>query len=202
MADFHTGLGRPEAAVTTPLPESLPGGAIEQDVRLSPIEPDPRPPMLMRAVYPFGLSLRGWRRIFVVGLFALIALLFLWRVQSILPPFIIAFFTAALLDPTVRYLEKHGKTRVQSVLMLYFLGLLCLILIVALVVPGATRQIEELTGNANSYYDFVRGSSDAWLARNAPLLRFFGIRQHTFNALVTQKPGPLQDKITEALMSC
>ena len=70
----------------------------------------------MRAVYPFGLSLRGWRRILLSGFFGLLVLFFLWRVQAILPPFIVAFFVASLLDPIVRYLEKHGRTRVQAIL--------------------------------------------------------------------------------------
>jgi predicted PurR-regulated permease PerM len=173
--------------------------AAEPDALLLPLEPEPRAPMLMRAVYPFGLSLRGWRRIVLTGLFVLLAAAFLWRVQSILPPFIIAFFIAALLDPIVRYLEKHGKTRVQAVLTLYLLGLLCIILVVALVVPAASRQIEELSGNANNYYDYMRRTSDTWMAHNAPFLRFIGIRQRNFAALVSQKPGPLQDRITEAL---
>ncbi|HLJ67308.1 MAG TPA: AI-2E family transporter [Chloroflexota bacterium] len=173
--------------------------ALETEALLAPLEPEPRPPMMMRAVYPFGLSLRGWRRIIVTGLFVLLALAFLWRVQAILPPFIVAFFLAALLDPTVRYLERHRRSRVQAVLTIYLLGLLCVVLTASLVVPAASRQIEELSGNANTYYNFVRTSSDAWMARNAKLLRFFGIRQRTLNDLVTQKSGPIQAQITEAI---
>ena len=199
MTDIHGGSGPLEEVTLTPPTEALTATVAPEDALAFPIEPEPRPPMLMRAVYPFGLSMRGWRRILLTGVFLLLALIFLVRTQAILPPFVIAFFIAALLDPTVRYLERHGKSRVQAVLMLYFLGVLCVILVLALVVPGATRQIEELTANASTYYGFVSRSSDAWLAHNAGILRFFGIRQHTFNALVTQKPGPLQDKITEAV---
>ncbi len=197
MTDLRPGSESPDIG-TDPAIESPAGSVLHPDAHLLPLEPEPRPPMLMRAVYPFGLSLRGWRRIILTGIFILLALSFLWRVQAILPPFIIAFILAAILDPIVRYLEKHGKTRVQSVLLLYLLGLLCFIFVLALVVPGATRQIEELTGNANAYYDIVRKTSDSWLARNAGILRFFGVRQHTFNAIVSQKPGPLQDRVTEA----
>ena len=197
MTDPRPGSETPDSD-NEPAIEIPAANALEAEALQLPLEPEPRPPMMMRAVYPFGLSLRGWRRILLTGIFILLALAFLLRVQAILPPFIISFFLAAVLDPIVRYLEKHGKTRVQAVLMLYLLGLLCFVLVLALVVPGATRQIEELTGNANTYYDIVRKSSDSWLSRNASILRFFGIRQHTFNALVSQKPGPLQDKITEA----
>lgn len=199
MTDLRSGFETPEVGVPTSAEDLDVEGSLETQVALSPLEPEPRPPMLMRAVYPFGLSLRGWRRILLSGIFLLIVAAFLWRVQAILPPFVIAFFIAALLDPIVRYLEDHGRSRVQAVLTLYLLGLLCIILVAALVVPAASRQIEELSGNANTYYDFVRKSSDAWMSHNASMLRLFGVRQHTFNALVNQKPGPLQDKITEAL---
>lgn len=197
MTDLRPGSEAPDSA-DAPL-DIQPGGPLEAEALVLPLEPEPRPPMLMRAVYPFGLSLRGWRRIILTGIFVLLAMGFLWRVQAILPPFVIAFFLAALLDPIVRYLEKHGKTRVQAVFTLYLLGMLCVVFLLALVVPGATRQIEELTGNANGYYEFVRQSTDSWLAHNARLLKFFGVRQHTFNALMSQKPGPLQDRVTEAL---
>jgi len=197
MTDLRPG-SEPLSSAADPVIDSPLEGAREAEVHLIPLEPEPRPPMMMRAVYPFGLSLRGWRRILLIGVFILLSILFLWHVQAILPPFIIAVFLAAMLDPIVRYLEKHGKSRVQAVLTIYLLGLLLIVLVVALVVPAATRQIEELTGNANTYYLFVRKTGDSWMAHNAPLLRFFGIRQHTFISLVSQKPGPLQDKITEA----
>ncbi len=197
--DLRSGSDIPEGKVPTSAQEAPADGRIEAPLTIQVVEPEARPPMLMRAVYPFGLSLRGWRRTLLTGLFLLLVIAFLWRLQSILPPFIAAFLIAALLDPIVRYLEERGRSRVQAALSLYALGLLIVILVAALVVPAATRQIEELTRNSNQYYTFVRQTSDTWMARNAPLLRFFGIRQHTFAALVNQKPGPLQDKITEAL---
>jgi predicted PurR-regulated permease PerM len=199
MTDLRSGSELPESALPASGQELLPDETLDTSAMLLPLEPEPRPPMLMRAVYPFGLSLRGWRRILLTGIFTLVAVAFLWRVQSILPPFLIAFIIAALLDPIVRYLERHGRTRVQAVLTLYLLGLLLVVLLVALVLPSATNQIEELTSNANTYYDFARKTTDNWMARNVPMLRFFGIRQHTFTALLNQKPGPFQDKITDAL---
>lgn len=164
-------------------------------------EPEPLSPMLMRAVYPLGISRRDWRRILVYSLLAMLAMAFLVRVQAILPPFLIAFFIAALLDPTVQYLERHGRSRVQSVLTLYLLGFLVLVLLTVIVVPRATRQIEELTSNASSYYTFVQHGVDRWMAKNMKALSFLGIRQKNFNALVNQRSGPIQERITEAINS-
>jgi len=189
----------PPDVVETPATIDSVESVADTEAILLPLEPEPRPPMLMRAVYPFGLSLRGWRRILVSGIFLLLAIAFLVRVQAILPPFIIAFLLAALLDPTVRYLERHGRPRVQAVLTLYVLGMLIVILVAALVVPAATRQIEELSANAHNYYESFNTTVDAWMAHNKSLLKFFGVNETKLTTLFSHKPVLFQNRITDAL---
>ena len=199
MADLRSQPDTHELTAPEEARNRIPVAITDVPAALTPVEPEPRPPMLMRAVYPFGLSLRGWRRIIVSGFFVLIFVFFLWRVQAILPPFIASFFLASLLDPIVRYLEKHGRTRVQAILTLFLLGMLIVMLLIALVFPAAKAQLEELSSNFNSYSAFVQQSTDNWMMHHSTTLRFFGIRQNTLSALVSQKSSPIQDKITESL---
>ena len=86
--------------------------------------------MSARSVYLFGWTPSQLRRTLGYCISGLVLLVFLYYVQSVLPPFLIAFFLAALLDPSLRYLEKNGKwihTRTQGVLAYYLIALLILL---------------------------------------------------------------------------
>ena len=162
-------------------------------------EPIPESPMLMRAIYPLGVSRRGWQRTLFYSIFILAVCFFVWRVQSVLPPFLFAIFLAALLDPTLRYMESKGRSRVQSILLIYLLGLLGVIIVVILVFPAARNQIEDLSQNFNAYSDSVRKSANLWIFTHKNFLKFFGIQQNNFDAIINSSSSPIQGKIAEAL---
>ena len=170
-------------------------------ILLPSLDPKPESPMLMRAIYPLGVSRRGWQRTLFYSLFIFAVCFFFWRVQGVLPPFLFAIFLAALLDPTLRYMESKGRGRVQSILLIYLLGLLGVIIIVILVFPAAKNQIEELSQNFNSYSDSVRKSANLWIGSHKDILKLFGIRQNNLDAIVNSSSSPIQGKISEALGS-
>src|SRR5438270_7908210 len=58
----------------------------------------------------------SWQRTATLLVASALALGFLWMVRGILPPFFIAFFLAALLDPVVNSLQKRGVSRGRAVL--------------------------------------------------------------------------------------
>ena len=159
----------------------------------------PEPPLQMRATYPLGISRRGWQRSLFYLIISAAVLFFFWRVQSVLPPFIFAFVLAALIDPTLRYMEKKGRPRVQSILTLYLLGLLLVVIAVLLIFPAAQNQIEELSSNFNSYSSVVKKSANLWLSSHINVLKFFGIKQNSVDTLLNSSSSPVQGKISEAL---
>jgi predicted PurR-regulated permease PerM len=155
--------------------------------------------MVPRVIYPFGWSRRDVRRALALALAAAVAAAFLWQIQAILPPFLIAFFLAALLDPTLRYMERHGHSRVRAILLLYLLGLLLIILTFIAIVPTVTNQVEEISRNIGTYWANIQQSADEYIQRHATLLSRFNIKQQHISEILSQNAGPVQGKITAAL---
>lgn len=177
----------PVAAVTlsSPQPGALP---VEMTVR-----------MASRAVYPFGWTNRDLKRAIALGFGGIITLIFLWEVQAILPPFLIAFFLAAVLDPTLRYLEHHGHSRIRAILTLYLAGMALVGIFFVFVVPVVKAQVQELSGNVESYYTQIQTGADAWMFKNQPLLRRFNIQQHRVVDLMDEKTSPVRTAINGTL---
>ena len=152
-------------------------------------------------VYPFGWHRSDVRRFIGLTIAAVIAIVFLWYVQSILPPFLIAFFLAALFEPTLREFERHGRTRVRAILTLY-LAALCLVGIVAfIIVPRVINQATDISANLNVYTTDVQQSADAFMKYHRDLLRKVGIKQTNITALINAKAAPIQQVLSNALSS-
>lgn len=179
----------PVAAVTLPPPR--PGALpVEMTVR-----------MASRAMYPFGWTNRDLKRAVALGLGGIISLIFLWEVQAILPPFLIAFFLAALLDPTLRYLEEHGHSRLRAILTLYVAGLTFVGVFFVFIVPIFKAQVQDLSGNIEGYYSQITAGADDWMLKNRPLLQRFSIRQTRVADLIDQKTSPVRNAINGTLVT-
>src|SRR3569833_1561264 len=94
----------------------------------------------------------------------------LYLVREILPPFLIAFGLALLLDPVVERLQRRGVPRwgavalTFTVLMGAFLGL------ISIVVPLVISQIADLVTNLPRYGVHLQGIIDRWGHKHAVLL--------------------------------
>ncbi len=193
ITDPPSGDGHP---VESPPPVSI--------VKLSSPQPGAPPVemtvrMASRAMYPFGWTRRDLNRAVALGLGGIVTLIFLWQVQAILPPFLIAFFLAALLDPTLRYLEHHGHSRIRAILTLYLAGLSMVGVFIVFVVPVVRSQVEDLSGNVEGYYAQIQTGADAWMLKHEPLLLRFNIRQHRVTDLINQNTSPLRAAINDTL---
>jgi predicted PurR-regulated permease PerM len=113
---------------------------------------------------------RGAAAIFVI----LCGAALFWFVQDILPPFVIAFFLAALLDPVVTKLQLRGVSRGRAVGSIYLLVIVWIVIVAWFVVPSAMRQMGELAGNANVYTDTFTKQADAWYEARAKTLSGVG----------------------------
>jgi predicted PurR-regulated permease PerM len=85
----------------------------------------------------------GWR-ILLWAVLVLTALVFLYLVRGILPPFIIAFVIASLLDPSIRRLRLRGLKRIYAVSLVFVVFFAALIGIGLIIGPRIATQVSEL----------------------------------------------------------
>jgi predicted PurR-regulated permease PerM len=168
-------------------------------------EPTPRSNTRTRvrgvAIYPFGLSLSHLRRATVVMLAGSAILWFLWQVQDILPPFIISFFLAALMEPTLRANEERGRPRWRTIATFYALVFCTIGLTVVLIVPRATSQLNDVSRNFSRYFANVQKRTEAILRepRNKPMLNRLGIKEEKLSDLLNERSGPLGSAVSNVV---
>lgn len=198
--------GQDSNAAGTPLDaEGFPAaGAVSAAAESAPesqrvLLPASEPAVALRAVVPFGWSEKRVRQTIGILLGLYVGYWFLSQIQAILPPFLIAFFLAALLDPTLRTQERHGRSRVYSIVMIYLVGLLLVVLFVIKVIPAAVFQVEELSRNASTYSSGIQQSADEFMRKNTRLLNMAGVKEHKVRDLVEKQSSRIQKTVTEAL---
>ena len=136
----------------------------------------PRPPNGGGELTPFRTP--AWQRAGAFLLLFAVGVWFFWKVRSVLPPFLIAAFLAALLDPVVSNMERRGMSRAKAVGAIYLLVFLWFILALILIVPTALDQVGQLARNADSYGRNLSAQSDVWYDRNKKLLGGIGIAKN------------------------
>lgn len=143
---------------------------------------------------------RGDRRALIIGaVTAFVGIYFLWQVQEILPPFIIAIALAALLDPTIRHFQRRGRSRIYAIVVLYLFGLCLVGLVAVFAVPSISDQVNAISKNTTVYYNNFQRTADAFLHHNERILGFLGIHQKRVSDFVNQKSGPLTSHISSLL---
>ena len=136
----------------------------------------PLPPNGGGELTPFRTP--AWQRAGAFLLLFAVGVWFFWKVRSVLPPFLIAAFLAALLDPVVSNMERRGMSRAKAVGAIYLLVFLWFILALILIVPTALDQVGQLARNADSYGRNLSAQSDVWYDRNKKLLGGIGIAKN------------------------
>jgi predicted PurR-regulated permease PerM len=148
-----------------------------------------------------------WRKWLTVGPAIGLGLYFFWSVRSIVMPFLVAFFLAALLDPVVLGIERKGVSRARAVASLFGLILCAIVLAGLLIVPAALRQVgqfasgigndvQKLTARAQG----VTKSADAWFVKNRESLAAVGIKDPP-SKILSDKSGPLAGAAANVLSS-
>ncbi|MGC8667970.1 MAG: AI-2E family transporter [Chthonomonadales bacterium] len=141
----------------------------------------------------------GWRR--TAGLVAAgaCAILFLWRVRSVLPPFLIAFFLASLLDPVVTRHQRRGVSRVRAVATIYALVFLLIVLAAIVVVPQVLNQMNGLANKASDYGSQITRITDQWYRRYQKPLSALGVKSNPLSA--TNQNGAIAAAAKQALIT-
>jgi predicted PurR-regulated permease PerM len=142
------------------------------------------------------LSGLNWRRFVSVSLLTLVFLYFLWAIRSILPPFLIAFFLAGLLDPVVTSMQKRsGRSRGYAVGSLFSLAFLVVVLAGILLVRAALPQMQDLVKNGQSYANEIIKRQDILYNEHQKQFAMVGITQNPFS----DQSGPVLTGVTHAL---
>lgn len=163
----------------------------------------------------------GWRVVLWAALVG-VALAFLVAVRGILLPFILALLVAAVLDPSIRKLQKRGWSRKRSVWTVSFAFLSVVIALAIWLTPVVSGQVMNLkekfdtittqlavrTANDNFFMRWnprvqtAEGGTadqiDRWFADNRDLLRRAGLpvtRREAFSEYVE----PHRQEITKAV---
>jgi predicted PurR-regulated permease PerM len=148
-----------------------------------------------------GLLRLPWRRIAPVAFAIAACAWFLWRVRSILPPFGIALFLAALLDPVVTRMSRGGAPRGRAVAAIFGLALVVLALAGALILPPAVNQAADLGANISVYAQNFAASADkltvradAWYEQRRESLTTLGMTDPP-SVYVRKQTGPISTAV-------
>lgn len=132
---------------------------------------------------------------------------FVWRVAAILPPFLIALFAAALLDPVVCRMEKRGVPRQRAVGAIFLLFFASIALAGILLVPAVVRQTSDLVTNlpqygdsASQYFSSQSRRADEWYQGNEKTLRAMGMVESP-SAYLSGQAGPISELLRGYLSS-
>jgi predicted PurR-regulated permease PerM len=87
----------------------------------------------------------------------------LWVLAPVLTPFVIAAMLGWLGDPLVDRLERTGRSRNTSVILVFTLMALLVVLVLLILVPLIERQITTLIVSLPSYRDWFTGTAIPWL---------------------------------------
>lgn len=98
-----------------------------------------------------GLSGRDLRALVLWALIAYLGYRLVVSLQATLLIFGVAIFLALILDPPIRYLDRHGLSRGMSVLIIVLLLLGALTAAVAFSIRPLVQQVEEMAASAPSY---------------------------------------------------
>lgn len=95
----------------------------------------------------------------------------IWLVHDVLPPFVIAFALALLLDPVHDRFERRGIPRGMAVALTFVLFLAVFVAVTAYGVPRVAFQVADLLRNLETYSRQFEGAVDEWARTNQVLLQ-------------------------------
>ncbi len=114
--------------------------------------------------------------------------LFLYLVRDTLPPFLIGFAAASLLDPVLDRMQRRGWSRRAAAVVVFGLFLILFAGVALVLIPAAVQQAAEFVANAPGYYgELARRLQEAMGARHDLLTRL-GLPTTTSQMLARYQP--------------
>jgi predicted PurR-regulated permease PerM len=108
----------------------------------------------------------------LLGVLALIflACMFLYYVRAVLPPFVIAFGIAFLLDPLIGRLQRRGCPRILAVTSVFAVFMAAFVVSIIFLLPVVIQQARELGDHYAHYADTFASMMSGFLDRNHAVL--------------------------------
>lgn len=129
----------------------------------------------------------------ILAVFIAIAL-FLYRVRGILPPFVIAFAIAFLLDPLLERLQHHGVPRIVAVTTVFAIFMTIFAVAVIFLVPAVIEQTGQLGKDYPIYAESFKSATTDFLDKHHVLLTRFELPT-TLQELVAKYGNIANDKL-------
>ncbi len=107
-----------------------------------------------------GPTRYSWKKGVSSTALIIVFVVFIWSVRSVLPPFLIAFFLAGLLNPLVVKLESGKISRLRAVAIIYITFFITISIAGVILIPITVHQITELGRNVGTYSSNLRGYTD------------------------------------------
>lgn len=107
-----------------------------------------------------GPSRYSWKKGVSSATLIVIVVIFIWSVRSVLPPFLIAFFLAGMLNPLVIKLEGVKTSRLRAVATIYITFFITITIAGSILIPITVHQITELGKNVDKYSSNLHGYTD------------------------------------------
>jgi predicted PurR-regulated permease PerM len=114
---------------------------------------------------PVGTLARRWQWLLI----AAIAGWLIWLLAPVLTPFVLAALLGWLGDPWVDRLERVGRSRTTSVVLVFTLMILLLVLALVILVPMIERQIVTLIESLPTYRDWIVQRALPWVEQRTGL---------------------------------
>jgi predicted PurR-regulated permease PerM len=114
---------------------------------------------------------RPWIRGLGIAAGAFLLAAFLFLVRESLPPFVIAFAIAALLDPLLDRMQQAGFSRRVAAVLTFVLFLGVFLGVCIVLIPMAIKQATELAGNVPAYLQQFSDWARGYAAQHEALLR-------------------------------
>lgn len=114
-----------------------------------------------------------WYQILALSLAIAVLVTFLYLVRGVLPPFIIAFAIAWLLDPVLDRLQKRKVPRMLAISAVYLVFLGVFVIALIFLVPAIIEQAKQLGHDLPGYADRLRVvAADFMKSHRALLVKF------------------------------
>lgn len=139
-----------------------------------------------------------WYQVLLAGIAIAVLLIFLYLVRGVLPPFVIAFAVAWLLDPLLDRLQRLGCPRIVAVTGVFALFLAVFVVAVIFLVPAIINQADELAKDFPVYGESFKSWAAQVMEKHHDLLVRFQLPSTLQEALAKygrQISGALQDAI-------
>ncbi|HVK52031.1 MAG TPA: AI-2E family transporter [Pseudoxanthomonas sp.] len=114
---------------------------------------------------PVGTLARRWQWLLI----AVIVGWLIYLLAPVLTPFVCAALLGWLGDPWVDRLERTGRSRTTSVILVFTLMTLLLVLALIILLPMLEKQVVELASSLPSYRDWFLQTALPWVERHTGL---------------------------------